>query len=179
MVGPAYPVGQPVPANTSYYGGYAPTTPYTANYGYYNGPQSAVIGPGTAGYRAPVPSGISAATVPSTLSYVPNFRTNAYRAPVTYYRPIMTTDPNTGAQVVTMAPCTSYEYQTQRVPTMGRQAFYPSSSWPQAVPQTRPTIQTYTLPNGGVALPYSTQAISPSASGYRGYAIINSPRLKD
>lgn len=172
---PAYPVGQPVPTNTSYYGGYAPTTPYTANYGYYNGPASPVVGQGTAGYRAPVPNGIAAATVPSTLSYVPNYRTSAYRAPVTYYRPIVTTDPNTGAQVVTMAPCTSYEYQTQRVPTLGRRALYPSTVLPSAVPTTRPTIQTYTLPNGGVPLPYATQAVAPSTSGYRGYSYYQQP----
>lgn len=172
---PAYPVGQPVPANTAYYGGYAPTTPYTANYGYYNGPASPVVGQGTAGYRAPVPTGIAAATVPSTLSYVPNYRTSAYRAPVTYYRPIVTTDPNTGAQVVTMAPCTSYEYQTQRVPTLGRRALYPSALLPSLAPTPRPTIQTYTLPNGGVALPYATQPIAPGVSGYRGYAYYQQP----
>lgn len=91
------------------YGSYAPNSGgYAGNYGTYYSSQLPTIGPAGAGYTAPMPSGITAATLPATtaptLSYVPNYQTYSQRAPVTYYRPLMTTDPNTGAQVVAMAP---------------------------------------------------------------------------
>ena len=79
---PAYAVGQPVPVNTAYaagYGSYPPgytNTPvangngYATNYGTYYNSQLPVIGPGGAGYTASPPSGITAATLPSTMTYV-------------------------------------------------------------------------------------------------------------
>jgi hypothetical protein len=179
---PAYPVGQPVPVAPGYAAGYAPmattgypTTGYAANYGTYYNSQLPVLGPAGAGYPATMPSGIAAASAPSTLSYVPNFRSSAYRAPVTYYRPILTTDPNTGAQVVAMAPCTSYEYQTQRVPAFGRSALYggyaPAPVYP--APQTTPT---YTLPSGGIPLAYSSPAITaPYTTAYGSYGAYQNP----
>ncbi len=175
---PAYPVGPPVAVGGATAAGYANYGPgYAANYGNYYGSQLPVIGPAGAGYSALRPTGVTAATLPSTLSYVPNYRTNAYRAPVTYYRPLMTTDPNTGAQVVAMAPCTSYEYQTQRVPTWGRSALFGSSNLPSIVPAA-PAQPTYTLPRGGIPLAQSGPALSPYRSGYPGYAtLMPSPGL--
>ncbi len=85
------------------------------------------------------------------MSYVPDYRTSQYRAPVTYYRPLVTTDPNTGSQVVALAPCTSYEYQTQRIPTFGYNGVMGSYSTPPVVPPP-PSMPTYTLPSGGVPL---------------------------
>ncbi|MCA9160599.1 MAG: hypothetical protein KDA72_19845, partial [Planctomycetales bacterium] len=130
--GPAYAVGAPVPVGNGPVGnGYAaaygaagyPATGYAGNYGTYYSSQLPAIGPAGAGYTAPMPTGIAAATLPSTLpstlSYVPNFQTQSQRVPVTYYRPLLTTDPNTGAQVVAMAPCTSYETMAQRAPAVG------------------------------------------------------------
>ncbi len=152
---PAYPVGQPVAVGNAYASGYGsypvPPAQYSASYGSYYGSQMPVIGPSGAGYVTPPPTGAVAATMPATLSFVPNYRTRSYRAPVTYYRPVMTTDPNTGAQVVAMSPCTSYEYQTQRVPTVGRRALFGSNLMPQVLPAPR-TVPTYTLPSGGVPL---------------------------
>lgn len=160
---PAYPVGAPVPVGNGQIANYG--SGYAANYGTYYGPQLPAVGPAGAGYTYRNPTGIAATTLPPTASYVPNYRTNAYRAPVTYYRPMMTTDPNTGAQVVAMAPCTSYEYQTQRVPTFGRSALYGSNSLPSVRPAA-PALPTYTLPSGGIPLA-TTQ--SPYVTGYRGY----------
>jgi len=44
------------------------------------------------------------------------YRTSSYRVPITYYRPVLTTDPNTGAQVLVQQPCTSFVQQEQRSP---------------------------------------------------------------
>ncbi len=144
---PAYPVGPAVPVGTAG----APLPSYAGNYGNYYGSMMPVIGPSGYGYRPVQPSGITAATAPAIMSYVPDYRTSSYRAPVTYYRPIMTTDPNTGAQVVALAPCTSYEYQAQRIQTFGYNGMLGSYSTPpvQPAPQAMPT---YTLPAGGVPL---------------------------
>ncbi len=136
-------------------GGYPPAgfpaSGYAANYGNYYGSRMPVIGPSGYGYPAVQPNGITAATAPTIMSYVPDYRTTQYRAPVTYYRPLMTTDPNTGAQVVALAPCSSYEYQTQRVPTFGYNGVLGSYSTPPVVPGP-PSMPTYTLPSGGVPI---------------------------
>jgi hypothetical protein len=190
---PAYPVGPAVPvagyganygvsgaspyAANSYGAGYGASSyanaGYAANYGTYYGSSLPVIGPNGNGYQAAQPSGIAAttmpATVPQTLSYVPNFNTYSNRVPVTYYRPLLTTDPNTGAQVVAMAPCTSYEYQAQRVPAFGRSALYGSNTPPvfQPAPAAPPT---YTLPSGGIPLAAGTPSVMlPSVRGYAPY----------
>jgi hypothetical protein len=178
---PAYPVGPAVPVAAGYgagYGGYAANYPgynpaaaqgYAGNYGTYYSSQLPAIGPAGAGYTAPMPSGIAAATMPSTLSYVPNFQTQATRAPVTYYRPLLTTDPNTQTQVVALAPCTSYEYLTQRAPTFGRSALFGSNAAPVYQPPTQ-ALPTYTLPSGGVPLAAGGPGFtSPYASGYPNY----------
>ncbi len=210
---PAYPVGQPIPVGSystgyagypaslgsnvgNYYGAYVPmnggSNPtgigYAGNYGTYYSSQLPAIGPAGAGYSAPIPSGISAATIPSTmpptLSYVPNFQTNAQRTPVTYYRPLLTTDPNTGAQVVAMAPCTSYEAMAQRVPAFGRTALFGSNAPPVLVAPTQ-ALPTYTLPSGGVPLASSLSSPYTAAygnihpgyanSGYAPYTVLQAP----
>lgn len=173
-----YPAGQ-------YAAGYAPTSGYAvpgyaasgyaANMGNYYGTRLPVIGPNGAGYTAQMPTGIAAATLPQAamppsalpqtawpqpMSYVPNYSSNALKAPVTYYRPLLTTDPNTGAQVVAMAPCTSYQYLTQRVPALGQTALYGSYQPPQPMLQTTPT---YTLPSGGI--PLASGSVAPSTMG--------------
>ncbi len=165
----AYPA-YPGYANGSYSAGYAPSATYIPNYGYganlgnYYGNRLPVVGPNGAGYTAQMPSGIAAATLPQPMSYVPNYASNALKAPVTYYRPLLTTDPNTGAQVVAMAPCTSYQYLTQRVPTLGQSALYGSYQAPQYQPlQATPT---YTLPSGGIPLAQS----APTAGAVLGYS---------
>ncbi|MEZ6080127.1 MAG: hypothetical protein R3C56_31995 [Pirellulaceae bacterium] len=178
QAGPAYAVGAPVPVGN---GGYAaaygaaayPATGYAGNYGTYYGSQLPAIGPAGAGYTAPMPTGIAAATLPSnlpsTLSYVPNFQTQAQRAPVTYYRPLLTTDPNTGAQVVAMAPCTSYETMAQRTPIWGRSALFGSNAAPTFQPPSQ-ALPTYTLPSGGIPLAYSSPSITaPYSTAYGVY----------
>ncbi len=180
---PAYAVGAPIPVGNGYAAGYGaagyaatgyPTTAgYAGNYGTYYGSQLPAIGPAGAGYAAPMPSGIAAATLPatlpSTLSYVPNFQTQAQRVPVTYYRPLLTTDPNTGAQVVAMAPCTSYETMAQRVPALGRSALFGSDAAPAFQPPSQ-ALPTYTLPSGGIPLAYSSPSITaPYSTAYGAY----------
>lgn len=177
---PAYPVGTPVPLGN----GYGAVPGYSANFGNYYGSALPAVGPSGAGYPPVVPQGLSAATLPANnfaptqpmplpqpMSYVPNYDSRALRAPVTYYRPIMTTDPNTGAQVVAMAPCTSYQYLTQRVPTFGQSALYGSYQAPQFAPQLQ-TIPTYTLPSGGIPLAQGVPSVSlpQAALSYGPYA---------
>ena len=176
---------QTVPAQAGvpgYAAGFAPSYSVgSANYGTYYGMSMPAVGPAGAGYPTAVPSGITAATVPAPvfpatqppiqpqpMSFVPNYDSRALRAPVTYYRPLMTTDPNTGAQVVAMAPCTSYQYLTQRVPTFGQSALYGSYQTPS--PPQR-TIPTYSLPSGGVPIAQSSSSmVAPHATlGYGPY----------
>ncbi|TWU37018.1 hypothetical protein [Novipirellula artificiosorum] len=45
-----------------------------------------------------------------------NYQTSYYSAPVTYYRPVTSVDPITGATVTTQQGCSSYEQQLQRTP---------------------------------------------------------------
>ncbi len=187
---PSYPVGPPIPvagapvagapvaANPSTCGApprvsaYAPPA-NTAWYGNYYGAQMPVIGQAGAGYPAPQPTGITAAsipaTVPQTMSYVPNYNSYANRAAVTYYRPLLTTDPASGAQVVVMAPCTSYEYQTQRVPTFGKSALYGSATQP-VLPPAPQAMPSYTLPSGGIPIANNAPSVSlPTVRGYSPY----------
>lgn len=172
---PAYPIGSPVPVAGSpgTVQGFAPN--YSANYGSYFGASQPVIGPMGAGYPAPAQGGITAATLPSQtpqpmfqpMTTVPNFGSSALRAPVTYYRPVMTTDPNTGAQVVSMMPCTSYQYMTQRVPIFGRTSLF--GSFPPAMqPAVPPAVPTYTLPSGGIPLAQGniSGGVPPMSMGY-------------
>ncbi|MFK7737963.1 MAG: hypothetical protein AB8B50_18175 [Pirellulaceae bacterium] len=208
-----YPVGTPVPMGSGLgtglapangyaagygnygvgYGNYgaAPANPYSAGYGNYYAPRLPVLGNGAAGYLAPRQNAVASSVLP-TANYVPNFRTNSYRGPVTYYRPILATDPNTGAQVVQMAPCTSYQDLTGRVPVPGRTALFGSTVAPPTQPAPR-TLPTYTIPNGGIPLagsprtvpyaanPYSANpytatspytSTTPYASAYRGYSAL-------
>jgi hypothetical protein len=132
---------------------------YAANFGNYYGSNLPTLGPSGAGYNAPLPTGLSGATLPPTpMSFVPNYNSSALKAPTTYYRPLLTTDPNTGGQVVAMAPCTSYQYLTQRVPGFGQSALYGSYQPPQmSVPSS---IPTYSLPSGGIPLASITAAMS-------------------
>jgi hypothetical protein len=196
---PAYPVGPPVPVGnvanmpaaglTGYAGaGYAgagyPAGGYAANYGNYYGSMMPVVGPSGYGYPPAQPRGVAAATAPSIMSYVPDYRTSQYRAPVTYYRPLVTTDPNTGAQVVALAPCTSYEYQTQRIPTFGYNGVMGSYSTPPVVAPP-PSMPTYTLPSGGIPLAANgPAAVAPPTAGaysmgygspYRSYSLQQQP----
>lgn len=174
---PAYGLAPAVqPANAAYpVGNYA--SGYAGNYGTYYSTQLPAIGPAGAGYTAPMPAGIAAATLPATmpptLSYVPNFQTQSQRTPVTYYRPLLTTDPNTGAQVVAMAPCTSYEMMAQRVPVLGRSALFGSNAAPTFQPPSQ-ALPTYTLPSGGIPLAYSTPSITaPYSTAYGVYGSSN------
>lgn len=53
-----------------------------------------------------------------TVNYVPytDYRTTWQRVPVTNYRPVTSTDPNTGCVTTCMRPCTDQQWQLQRIP---------------------------------------------------------------
>lgn len=173
---PAYPIGSPVPIGNAagyapYTSGYAPA--YSANYApQFAAPTQAAPVFSPPGYAPP--SGTQYVPgAPTTFSNVPSFRTNYFRAPVTYYRPVLATDPASGAQVVRMSPCTSYEYQTQRIPTLGQSVYYGNYGAPVAVPGPA-TGPTYTLPQAGIAL--SRSATPPITSrGYGAYTTLQPP----
>ena len=69
-------------------------------------------------------------------NYVPYtaFRTQWYRVPVTYYRPVTTTNPQTGCISTCMKPCTYYQMQARRVPYTTYQTVYRTVQ--QRVPYT-------------------------------------------
>ncbi|RMF39788.1 MAG: hypothetical protein D6753_12980 [Planctomycetota bacterium] len=123
--------------------------------------------PTTPGAVAPA---LPAATVPPTASFVPNFNSVAARTPVTYYRPVVTTDPATGAQRVVMAPCSSFEYQTRRVPALGRRSLFGSlfglPPRQQPLPQAQPT---YTIPSGGIPVAVVPMIPPTYATAYGAY----------
>lgn len=85
------------------------------------------------------------------------YQTSYYRAPVTYYRPMTTTDPTSGAAVVMQQPCTSYEDQIQRSPVT---TLAPSTT----APATAPTASCE--PSGGVSgyNPYGS-SVAPQGTG--------------
>lgn len=173
---PAYPVGSPVPIGNGagyapYTSGYAPA--YSANYApQFGAPTQAAPTFSSPGYAPP--SGAQFAPgPPTTYSNVPSFRTNYYRAPVTYYRPVLATDPTSGAQVVRMSPCTSYEYQTQRIPTLGQSVYYGNYGAPVRIPAPA-AGPTYTLPQAGI--PLSRSAAPPiTTRGYGSYTTLQPP----
>ena len=80
-----------------------------------------------------------------------SYTTSYYRAPVTYYRPVTTLNPTTGATVTVQQPCTSYEQQVQRTPFT---TFQPAG--PPAVPSTNCGPSSAT--GGCNAAPYAQQA---------------------
>lgn len=97
---PAYPIG-PVPVTANY-------AAVVANYGPY------ATQPPSATGLATVPFG-----VPQTVAgYLPTatYDTAWNATPVTYYRPVTSFDPRTGTTVTSLQPCTSVQYQAQRVP---------------------------------------------------------------
>lgn len=153
----------PLPTYGTYYGSNSPVVGANG-YGYLTQrPPNEVIAPSVLPPTAPV-----SPTGPVTL--VPDYRSTYARTPVTYYRPVLTTDPNTGAQVVTQMPCSSYEYQTQRVPTWGLTQVYNGGATLPAVTPTAPIVSpTYSLPSGGIPLAGPVPGTQPYSTAYGAY----------
>lgn len=129
VVTPAYPAPATIaPTNTLNYRGQAPVTTYR--------PQVDASIPG-APITVPTPTGTPATGIPTTpvapvfttpppqprgfrgffsRLFGTGYRTSYYSAPVTYYRPVTTVDPVSGAPVVVQQPCTSTVQQLQRTP---------------------------------------------------------------
>jgi len=105
---PAYPVGAPMPVGAT-----VPVTPITPS----NGAMSSYYG--SYGQYPPSMGTILPAGIPQTVvAAMPTagYDTQWLRTPVTYYRPVTQFDPNYGTTVTSLQPCTSYQYQAQRVP---------------------------------------------------------------
>jgi hypothetical protein len=67
-------------------------------------------------YSPVIPAGVPQAQVGvlPTGAYASQY----YRVPTTYYRPVTSFDPRLGTTVTSLQPCTSYQYQAQRVPLL-------------------------------------------------------------
>ena len=131
----AYPVGSPYPAQGANYAVGRPTipvVPITPSYGstpsYYGNYGMLPPASGNA-----LPNGFpqSVASAMPTAAY----DTQWQRTPVTYYRPVTQFDPNYGTTVTSLQPCTSYQYQAQRVPMVaptpvGGAYAQASNQWP-------------------------------------------------
>ncbi|MEX0824904.1 MAG: hypothetical protein WD119_01995, partial [Pirellulaceae bacterium] len=87
-----------------------------------------------------------------------NYRTSYYRAPVTYYRPVTTVSPTSGAATTVQQPCTSYENQVQRSPIS---SFQGAPSTPNSCCTTSPATGTWTPTNG-----YPAGQTGEGAEGY-------------
>ncbi|MGN6545963.1 MAG: hypothetical protein ACTHK7_12995 [Aureliella sp.] len=143
-----------MPVAPSYTTGYTPSLGYSALR-----PALAAVAPAAV---------IAAPTTP--VSVVPDYRTTVSRTPVTYYRPLLTTDATTGSQQIAMAPCSSYEYQTQRVPILGgTQSYYGSTTLPATTSVAPAVTPTVVLPSGGVALAGPAVGTQPYATAYSTY----------
>ena len=85
-------------------------------------PGYAAAYPGTTLVTPGSPATVSIAPQPSGLArffgsrWRTGYRSNYYRAPITYYTPVTNVDPTTGQLVTVQQPCTSYVQQLQRTP---------------------------------------------------------------
>jgi hypothetical protein len=93
------------------------------------------------------------------------YDTQWQRTPVTYYRPVTQFDPNYGTTVTSLQPCTSYQYQAQRVPLVSPRLIsdniYSANRWPAV---TAPGYYPTGLAPAAVGVPtYPTLQQIPSA----------------
>ena len=133
-VGSPYPVTNPAPQAGSYAAGRPtiPVVPITPSYGStpsYCGNYGML--PPASGNALPNGFPQSVASAMPTAAY----DTQWQRTPVTYYRPVTQFDPNYGTTVTSLQPCTSYQYQAQRVPMVaptpvGGAYAQASNQWP-------------------------------------------------
>lgn len=146
-------------------------------------------------YQAPAPrvGGFSRFFAPQ---FGTSYRTAYYRVPVTYYRPVTSVDPVTGAAVTVQQPCTSYTQQLQRTPYRGLQVAPPALTQPSAVYQASPLAGGQTAPYGQVSpyavapsngigqvgavgtadqIPVPTPSLSPARNGQSGYTPNTTP----
>lgn len=145
---PAYPVGSPFPVSSGM-PAVPPVTPIVPS----NGGMTSYYG--NYGMTPPSPGTFLPAGVPQTVvSAMPTaaYDTQWLKTPVTYYRPVTQFDPNYGTTVTALQPCTSYQYQAQRVPLvapapMGGPYAYDANRWPAVnAPGYYPTGMVATNP---------------------------------
>ncbi len=115
------------------------------------------------------------------VNYVPHtaYRTDWKRVPVTQYRPETSSDPCTGCSVTCMKPCTTYNWQMQRVPYTTYRAVYRTENYTVPVTTITNSCATgtcatntcstcptpgYTYPNNGV-LPQSSSVVTTPNGG--------------
>ena len=122
-----------------------------------NGPGNAYTGYPNTSYAPILPAGLPQAQVGvlPTGAYASQY----YQAPTTYYRPVTSFDPRLGTTVTTLQPCTSYQYQAQRVPVL--------------VPETH-SMSTYGSYGAASQTRYSP-AIPPSNASASGQSTLSIP----
>lgn len=104
------------------------------------------------------------------------YRTSSYRVPVTYYRPVITTDPTTGQQVVVQQPCTSFVTQQQLNPVRRFRSARPDAAAPAWLdPNACPPGYTYVAAMPGVIYPGLGYTVTANATqggvGSTGYVM--------
>ncbi len=159
-----------------------PSEPYQA----FRNPQQSTAGSGSAPEQAGSDSGVSSATqggnpAQGYSAFQPpkqscwndfwgrwfgrGYRTSSYRVPVTYYRPVLTTDPTTGQQVVVQQPCTSFITQQQRTPVRLFRSARPDTNQPALMdPNACPPGYSYVAAMPGVIYPGLGYAVTANST---------------
>jgi hypothetical protein len=122
------------------------------------------------------------------------YSSSYYRVPITYYRPVTTVDPVTGAAVVVQQPCASYVDQVQRTPYSSLLATQPQYTPPSnqatcGAPQylspglqAPSTLSPSVLPNTGYIQPNVAPVtnyggLNPSGYGTGDGSVVPIPSL--
>ncbi len=150
-----------------------PLTPGTAaavtsgygNYGY-----NAYTGYPNTSYSPVLPQGL-----PQTNGgFLPTgaYASQYYKAPTTYYRPVTSFDPSLGTTITSLQPCTSYQYQAQRVPllTPALHNYAYGSYGSTSQPNYQPPYQSPTL-NQPFSQPSIASPMVGSAAGQSSLSI--------
>ncbi len=159
-----------------------PGTPAAIASGYGNYGYNAYSGYPNTSYSPVLPQGL-----PQTNGgFLPTggYASQYYKAPTTYYRPVTSFDPNLGTTITSLQPCTSYQYQAQRVPllTPAWQNYAYGGYGSTSQPNYTPPYQTPTLSQPSIASPMVGSAAGQSslsiASGFGTYGtapVVQSP----
>ncbi|MGC6444260.1 MAG: hypothetical protein ACON4H_16535 [Rubripirellula sp.] len=104
------------------------------------------------------------------------YRASSYRVPVTYYRPVITTDPTTGQQVVVQQPCTSFVTQQQLNPVRRFRSARPDATAPAWLdPNACPPGYSYVAAMPGVIYPGLGYTVTTNSTqgglGSAGYVV--------
>jgi hypothetical protein len=159
-----------------------PGTPAAVTRGYGNYGYNAYTGYPNTSYSPVLPQGLPQTNV----GFLPTgaYASQYYKAPTTYYRPVTSFDPNLGTTITSLQPCTSYQYQAQRVPllTPAWQNYPYEGYGSTSQPNYYPPYQSPNLSQPSIASPMVGSAAGQSslsiASGFGTYGtapVVQSP----